>query len=667
MMNLIAGVLLLATTAAALATEDYKWSYFTSMDKINALTEIEGAVYAATEGGLASVDLKYQKVVHYQKPDIPFYNNNITFTGADSSGKLFAGGATGGVAVFDGAHWTFETDSLVRFTSLKYLKTTHCIDTAGNIWFISSNQPAFFDGDSACVVSDGILSTTAPKFKSISVNDRGNLFLILDSTIYTLHGKVWVDTLRVLGLGNSATCFAAGPTSLYVGSRKGVAEITASGTVWHDKSTGAAGSDTITCLHVDVDGNLWAGTGHGCFLKKGVTWQKIDLNYCNLPDNSINLIECDSNGNIWCTAGKWICRYDGDGWTNWTLEQAGFTGSSPMPFAITATGQAVYFLSSRRLCRYYKGLWETVLDTTPTPATQLRTLVADHAGNLWLGTVNGGIIRIDGYGEKTSILPQVLDTTFSGSVWDLYVDVNNTVWFGTNNSKYGRVIGDSVQQRPTSVGVGYCTGFAVDKDGTFWLAPENNGFLADWQTAYNFFPPDSFVPSVCIFDIFIDREGKKWMASNTAGLIYGAERDNLPSQCTVFKPENSGYCGYLSGNVLTEDRQGNIWLGGRYGISIIHLEKTGVVKGRAGQAATEPRRVLLHAGLRQPYLSIHPDPGCRESEVRIYDLKGRLLLKKLIGGNEIIRLRGVKVALGGVYIVQLSAGKRSGRYRFTLP
>lgn len=653
-------IFVLAVLVSAADTTGFRWSYFTNMENINALSEYDGVLCVATDGGIMTIAYYLDLFTYYLKSDATLYDNRIEFIGVDSTNTFYAGSGTDGVSIFDGNNWRYESGDLSQFKPLPYLRQPHCIDTNGNIWFMSSNQPAYFDGEAEHIASDGLPSETPTEFSAITMDGNGTLYCVIDSTIYVYDGTRWSDTLETDYIGNTGTSFAAGPVSFFIGTTKGVCGVNSTGTTWHTIASGALESDRVSCVYVDIGGRLWAGTDFGLYRYDDIEWEKINVNYCKLPTNNISHLACNMAGEIWGTGDKWICRYDGTEWSSWTLEDAGFSANASA-IGIAATNDAVYVGSDDKICRFANDQWETVLDIQTAGVSNFSRIEADRDGMIWIATAENGLISLNGGGTVT---PLTLNAPFTQNVTFVYVDAGNTVWFGTDNNKFGKVTGDGVEERAINSAVSNSTAFAVDKEGTFWLAPENDGFLADGEASTNEFPSDSFSSAFSVADILVDSQGEKWIATNSGELVYGAARDNSPSDCVVFNASNSGYV--AGGVAIVEDRKGTIWIGGENGITVLKRTNYIAVEHDLKDTRQKYDHFSFDAVQSKSSLLIKPDFENRLYNFRMIDLKGRTAIRKKISGTTVVQLEKQHRMQPGAYLLQLGDEQHIETRMFTI-
>ena len=157
------------------------------------------------------------------------------------------------------------------------------------------------------------------------------------------------------------------------------------------------------------------------------------------------------------------------------------------------------------------------------PNSHFHDIVIDKAGNLWLGSYKGELIRYDGtsytvYGEEQGLN--------CNSIRTLLFDEEGVLWIGTNG------------------------GGLINFDGKIF-------------TSFN---EDSGFSDQNILSIFEDSKGGFWIGTNTEGILY-----YNGTSITSFSTKEG-----LSGNdvkAIIEDEKGNIWVGTESGISCYNGRK----------------------------------------------------------------------------------------------
>jgi signal transduction histidine kinase/ligand-binding sensor domain-containing protein len=252
--------------------------------------------------------------------------------------------------------------------------------------------------------------------------------------------------------------------------------------------------DFVLCVYPDREGNLWIGTESSGLQRwqprKIFTYTTRD----SLPhDNTWTVCE-GGDGSVWIGTDGGFSQFKNGRFTNFT-EQEGLTKNTVRSLAVDRTGTvwigtgdrlnalrdgklfqpAFPYLPERTkirvvlagrddtlwmgnlegLHRHQNGQWTSFTVTNGLANQDVRALLEDHAGNLWLGTAGGGAQRFgvppsggssnhngnDSVGAPDRLKPGLQTfTTFSttnglssDSAWALHEDSDGVIWIGTEN------------------------------------------------------------------------------------------------------------------------------------------------------------------------------------------------------------------------------------------
>jgi ligand-binding sensor domain-containing protein/signal transduction histidine kinase len=273
----------------------------------------------------------------------------------------------------------------------------------------------------------------------------------------------------------------------------------------------------IRVLYDDNAGNVWVGTGIGGLLRYDGREFHLLNEQNGLPSDSIAALGEDSQGNLWLDAqGSGLCWLDASRQVHRVRGQASLPrrfvasqilrdGSGRMWFAgwsrygqlvngaitnvVQATNSCLFSLCTSR----DGGIWvcdesslhkiapvgvddpKTTSLPIPKNISQVRTIMEDRDGGLWLGSAGRGVYRWAA-GQFKLAMPS------SQRIFCLYQDREGNVWVGTDGGGLSRlkprifsVVGVP-QGLPNSTVLSVCE----DQQGTVWLSPRGPG-LARWN------------------------------------------------------------------------------------------------------------------------------------------------------------------------------------------
>jgi ligand-binding sensor domain-containing protein/signal transduction histidine kinase len=344
----------------------------------------------------------------------------------------------------------------------------------------------------------------------------------------------------------------------------------------------------LRSIHEDEDGTLWLGTaGHG--ILKFNRDRGGFVRYLNDPSDTfslgsnqvVSLFE-DREGNIWAgTTGDGVNRFSRN-----SIPFRRYRHDPGNPNTLKSDYTSSVYLDSRRIL--WVGGTDTLtaidrktgqyrfLKSAKSPgslsSTWVISMVEDHSGYLWLGTIDGGLNRYDyrtggfqSYRHNSADFHSLSDDTVLG----LFIDHAGTLWAGTED---GLSRFDAATQRfnvfkPRGNQRIRCRAITEDHRGVLWLGTLETGLLrfepqSGQFTEYQNIPHNARSLSANQVNcVYVDRAETLWAgtengldrfdpASSTFTTYY--ERDGLPSSTL---------------NSILEDSSGNLWISTSNGVS----------------------------------------------------------------------------------------------------
>lgn len=200
------------------------------------------------------------------------------------------------------------------------------------------------------------------------------------------------------------------------------------------------------------------------------------------------------------------------------------------------------------------------LNLEDTRTTDVRAMVQDRQGFLWLGT-DAGLMRWDGYRLQSYVeepgTPGSLPDTF---VRNLVVDGGGRLWVGTNSGGLNRYDPDNddfvaIPIGPGGTRAGNIEALISDGAGGLWIGTGQGLEHLDGASG-RVDPRDAEAPADAITALLLDRQGTLWVG--TAGKLL-----KRPRGASRFEgsPWPAGAEGALNVSALLEDSRGRIWIG----------------------------------------------------------------------------------------------------------
>jgi ligand-binding sensor domain-containing protein/signal transduction histidine kinase len=232
-----------------------------------------------------------------------------------------------------------------------------------------------------------------------------------------------------------------------------------------DESRGLTAS-VVESVCEDDQGGLWIGSNGG-----GVTYWKGGAQRHFGPSQGLTnthvwAVLVDRSRQVWVgTRGGGIFQF-ADG----RFQRA--PGSEALPAGVLALHQdrqgQIWMGTQGGLARWAGGAWRHFTTRDGLSADEVRALADDPEGNLWIGTVGGGLNRYRDGQFKAFHKPDGLP---GESISSLHLDAEGVLWVGTFGSGLGRLERGQWTRYTTRDGLGSNTiGPIVDDElGHFWL------------------------------------------------------------------------------------------------------------------------------------------------------------------------------------------------------
>ncbi|MCR8560946.1 hypothetical protein KXD93_25030 [Mucilaginibacter sp. BJC16-A38] len=425
---------------------------------VNCLTEdTSGTIWAGTDAG-ASAYNNGHFTNYLRKQGLP--DDAVYSIAEDQAGKLWFGTGTKGLSKFDGYKFTnYQGKESLPSGKINSL----LLDRDGNFWFTSQGgglNKLERPGLTYYTTAQGL---TGNLVFFITQDRPGNLwFGTYEGGVSKFDGKSFTNYTAAQGLGDniiwSILCDRDGNT-WFGTDLAGVTEFNGK-TFTHYTTAQGLPSNSVITITQDRDGNLWFGTrgdgvcrfdGHrfttfttaqglpGNNIQRIVQDRTGDIwlathdngisrfdgrsfkNYSTqqgMVSNNVGSMAMDKNGHIWASTSQGLSEFDGKKFTNYTTLE-GLADNYITEIAQGPGGDAMWFGTNKGLSMLLNKpanlngptrVFENFNQSTGYPFEDVSTsgLFADKAGNIWMGSGSGKLIRFDpavAGGQKRPPLP----------------------------------------------------------------------------------------------------------------------------------------------------------------------------------------------------------------------------------------------------------------------
>ncbi|CAM4142059.1 MULTISPECIES: T9SS type A sorting domain-containing protein [Flavobacterium] len=236
-------------------------------------------------------------------------------------------------------------------------------------------------------------------------------------------------------------------------------------------------TDHIIDISIDNLNNKWLGIWQNGIIKFDDTdWVNFTTSNSDLPNNQINCVTNDNNGNVWIGTSSGLTKFDGTNWTNYNTTNSNLPTNSIVSIAIDHNNN-VWLATANELVEFTGNTWNIYNDNS--------------VGN-WFGGSNS--LRIDSNNKKWMSAGYGIKS-FDGSNWEYFN------YLGSNNSCL-------LDCQTTSL--------AIDVNSNIWIGANqecSNGGLLNFSECNSYLTSNSDLPDNSILSLNIDNNGIKWIGA----------------------------------------------------------------------------------------------------------------------------------------------------------
>jgi len=492
---------------------------------VSMLEDKSGNLWFGTNGGGVS---KYdgKSFTHFTDKE-GLSSNDVWSILEDKNGNLWFGTLGGGVSKYDGKSFTHFTDK--EGLSNNFVRSI-LEDKSGSLWFGTDGGGVNkYDGKSFTHFTDkeGLSNTFV---RSILEDKNGNL---------------WFGTL-------------GGGVSKYDGK---------SFTHFTDKE--GLSNNFVRSILEDKSGSLWFGTDGGGVNKYDGKRFTHFTGKEGLSNNFIRSILEDKSGNLWFgTFGGGVNKYDGKRFTHFT-EKEGLSNNFVGSILEDKSGNLWFGTLSGGVSTYNGKRFTHFTEKEGLSNNFIRSILEDKSGNLWFGTLGGGVIKYDLSAQSTKASALAADKTggksfthftikeglSNNNVWSILEDKNGNLWFGTLGGGVSKYDGKSFTHFTDKEGLNNndVRSILEDKSGNLWFGTVGGVSKYDGKS-FTHFTDKEGLSNNFVWCILEDKSGNLWFGTAGGGV------NKFDGKSFTHFTDKEGLSNNFVRSIL-EDKSGNLWFG----------------------------------------------------------------------------------------------------------
>jgi signal transduction histidine kinase/ligand-binding sensor domain-containing protein len=354
---------------------------------------------------------------------------------------------------------------------------------------------------------------------------------------------------------------------------------------FHEPDSSATALTVVMDVTEDRNGNLWLAT-HGAGLLEFDRERKRLIRYRNstsdpnsLPENDVERLFVDREGSLWAALGRMgVTHFSTNPMPFKTIPHLASSEGMVQPFvgAIYEDPQGILWIGTpEALNRIDRNTGQYIsYRRTPGPAvnTDVIAINEDSFGNLWAGTYDHGLLRLNRKTGHFQIYRHNSADPYSLShdvVTRLLVDHSGSFWVATDDglNRFDPATGRFTVFKADPQKIVHFLAIAEDRQGMLWLGTDSSGLerfnpATGQFTAYEHDNDDPLTLSDNrVNSVHIDRTGTMWLGTQN-----GLDKFDSHKGTFTAYTRRDGLPGNAVGCVL-EDAHDNLWMSTNNGIA----------------------------------------------------------------------------------------------------
>ena len=535
-------------------------------------------LYTINYNGLIKYDLTSGSYANYTKNDCPVQFNSASKLAKDNNNNI----------------WFYTQNSLVEFDGTDFTQYTFtkeylrgngiAVDSQNNVWIASGWGLVKFSGGTFEILYSDTLQYYYKEANEVAVAPSGDVWISGSSYIARYDGENWTVFQDEISGFYTLCLYVDKNNKLWAGGLQGF--YVYNGSYWAYQNGSTLINREVEVITEDADGRTWYGTRQGISVFDGIRWAHYNSSNSPLPNLWINAIYPASDGSVFIATMNGTVKYHDGTWQNYSFSRYNVsfdqihdavvdkygklwvasglnygqeTGSPIYPDSLqyfelekmhtVNLNQWYWWINSiftdrsnNKWITSTDGLYKVndegveffSTDNSDIPDDYTFTTAQDAAGNIWIGTIYGGLAKYDGTNWT------VYDTTNSGIpsnvVTQIIVDKNQNIWAATENglAEFTGSIWKVINKDNSDIRDNIIYHFALDNNGGIWLGNRFGLFHFDGFRWENFNEDNSPMATDLIDDIKVDKDNNVWVAVYRGGLL----KKNADGW-TVYNEDNS--------------------------------------------------------------------------------------------------------------------------------
>ena len=366
---------------------------------------------------------------------------------------------------------------------------------------------------------DGVNFTTYNHFNTKGMRSERILNLFEDS-----HGAIWLST------ENGFIRFENGECTSYLIQKE---------------------SQVYSPLKVteDARGVLWITAIEKIYRFTGTSFVEVPI--INDKERANQAIR-DQNG-VWLAHGQQIFRTLGDSIYQ-IVELSSVLKNNIQDMVEYPNSSGIYFFatSGSGVGRYENGKTTFFTEKEGLSSVSVRKLFIDRENNLWVNCYNG----LSKWNGTRFVLFNVISSPNEVQYKDILLDNEGNYWVGTSSQGLFKIRPALISTIGVDQGLTNVKMLSITKlkNGTF-LFSANCGGIYEWDHKKAVSSTvNKYLPNLCVWSVFQDSKDRIWFGSRSLYVT-----DDLKKKGKVFEISTPGKSNEVF--AITEDRNGNIWIG----------------------------------------------------------------------------------------------------------